>query len=239
MGFNIIGCVGKQGGCRAVETSEIACGLHSFKKCSHDSRDFFLAEIELLFLLKVEVYGHLELLSLDDLEEHIGFKLCLFRTHRIGVPIGTHGDSCRLCFSIILLELLILLLFQSAEARTQYRKLDAVSLDFVPVDIAVVYAYINAFHSSTLLVAITAVRCGKILVEVIGHRVVAVDLITVPFLSGANIDMRVLIGSGDVCNACESDILCFTADHLRADWLPVLTEAADIRSIAERMLTGA
>ena len=198
-------------GCRAVESGEIAGGFDFFKKCSHNGGDFLLAEVELLLFLKIEIYRHFKLLSLDDREEHIRLLPCLVLIHCIGIPVRTDRNADRLSAGIILLKTLVLLRSKSAVACADNRKNDAVSLDLLPVDITVVNAHIDTFHSISLFVLIRSIS-GKILVKIIGHRAVAVNFIAVPLTIRADIHMRVDICGGNVGNASEADILRFLTD---------------------------
>lgn len=115
------------------------------------------------------------------------------------------------CILVILLEFLIYLGGQLAIACTQDGKLNTVSLSFLPVDITVVNACIDTFHSISLLVVIRSIS-RKILVKIIGHIAVAVNFIAVPFAIRTHIHMRVDICGGNVYDASEADILRFLTD---------------------------
>ena len=87
---------------------------------------------------------------------------------------------------------------------TDINEINAISPDLLPVDLAVMNADVDALH----------ILPSEILVEILSHRAVAVNFIAVPLPIGAYIDMRVLVGGGDIGNAREADILRLTADVL-------------------------
>jgi len=194
--LDVIGGVCGQRRSRAVQTDKIARCLHSFEERPHDRRHLLLAEGKLLFLLHIVVYGELELLSLDDGQEHICFQSCLVLAHGIRVPVRSDRNASRLYAGIILLETLVLLRCQSAVTGSQDRKVNACALNTIPVDVAVVYAHINTLH----------ILASKILVKIVSHGAVAMHLIAVPLAVRTYINVRVLMCRCDVGDATETDV---------------------------------
>lgn len=58
----------------------VARSLDSFKERPHDRRHLLLAEVKLLFLLRIEIDRKLELLFLDNRQEHISLLTRLIHT---------------------------------------------------------------------------------------------------------------------------------------------------------------
>ena len=90
-------------------------------------------------------------------------------------------------------------------------------------------ADVNALHILT----------SEVFIEIIRDRAVAVNLITVPLSVGAHIDVRIDVGGSDICNAGKAGILRLAADGLAGERLSVLHVAADVRRLAECMLSRA
>ena len=83
------------------------------------------------------------------------------------------------------------------------------------------------------------ILASKVFVEIIGHAAVAVNLITVPLSPGTHIDVRIDVGSSGIGDAGKARVLCLAADRLAGDRLSVLPVAADVRRLAECMLSRA
>ena len=229
VGLDVIGGMCRERGCRTVQPDKIARCLHSFKERPHNGRHLFLAEVELFLLLQIEIYRELELLSLDDRQEHIRLHFRFHRCHCIGIPVSTDRNTCCLCACIILLEAIILLRCKPAVSCSQDCKVNACRPDLLPVDLSVMNADVDALHILT----------PEILVKIIGHRAVTVNLITVPLAAGANINVRIDVGGSDICNAVESGVLRLAADRPTGNRLTVLPVTADVRRLAACMLSRA
>ena len=80
---------------------------------------------------------------------------------------------------------------------------------------------------------------SEVFIEIIRDRAVAVNLITVPLSAGAHIDVRIDVGSSGIGDAGKAGILCLAANGLAGDRLSVLPVAADVRRLAECMLSRA
>lgn len=93
--LDVIGGMRHERGCRAVETDEIACRLHSFKERPHNGRHLLLAEVKLLLLLQIKIDRKLELLSLDDRQEYIRLLPCLILVHSVEVLVRTDRTASR------------------------------------------------------------------------------------------------------------------------------------------------